>query len=411
MTDRGILCRIKIDTRQAVRRERIMSKKYWEQSFSMEELAMQVYEKMDEVSKERCKMKANIIIAGKTGVGKSTLINSIFGEELAKVGTGKPITQGIQKYEKEHIPIRIYDTQGLELEEAEKERVKNGIVELIDKNLIEGAKEDHIHIIWYCINCMGHRIEPAELEWVNEIVKESKREKMPIPIFIVLTHCLSIEEAEDLKKYLAKEIKGIRGIIPVLAKEYKLGGLTLPSFGLDILTKDTFKVLPEAAADSFVCSQKICIDLKIEKAKNCVKKYEKVAMGIGMTPVPVSDAALLIPEQMAMLAHITSIFGMKLNKSIIAMALGSLTGVTGATIAGKFIASSVLKLIPGAGTFAGGLISGVTASQLTKILGNAYISILADIAQSEKDVEKQMKEIFSDEKAMREYIEKAREEK
>ena len=36
--------------------------------------------------------KANILIVGKTGVGKSTLINNIFREEMAETGIGKPIT-------------------------------------------------------------------------------------------------------------------------------------------------------------------------------------------------------------------------------------------------------------------------------------------------------------------------------
>lgn len=36
--------------------------------------------------------KANIIITGKTGVGKSTLINAIFSEKMAETGVGEPNT-------------------------------------------------------------------------------------------------------------------------------------------------------------------------------------------------------------------------------------------------------------------------------------------------------------------------------
>ena len=38
----------------------------------------------------------NIVIIGKTGVGKSTLINTIFGQKLAETGIGKPVTQAIK---------------------------------------------------------------------------------------------------------------------------------------------------------------------------------------------------------------------------------------------------------------------------------------------------------------------------
>jgi predicted GTPase len=40
----------------------------------------------------------NILVIGKTGVGKSTLINAIFGEETAKTGAGFPVTQYFEKY-------------------------------------------------------------------------------------------------------------------------------------------------------------------------------------------------------------------------------------------------------------------------------------------------------------------------
>src|SRR5699024_11502963 len=35
--------------------------------------------------------RVNIVVIGKTGVGKSTLINNLFREKLAETGTGKPV--------------------------------------------------------------------------------------------------------------------------------------------------------------------------------------------------------------------------------------------------------------------------------------------------------------------------------
>ena len=40
----------------------------------------------------------NLAIFGKTGVGKSTLINAIFGEEVARTGIGEPVTRGSHLY-------------------------------------------------------------------------------------------------------------------------------------------------------------------------------------------------------------------------------------------------------------------------------------------------------------------------
>ena len=52
----------------------------------------------------------NVLIAGRTGVGKSTLINSVFNSELATTGQGKPVTQTTRLIQKEGVPLRIWDT-------------------------------------------------------------------------------------------------------------------------------------------------------------------------------------------------------------------------------------------------------------------------------------------------------------
>ena len=40
----------------------------------------------------------NLAVFGKTGVGKSTLVNAIFGEEVARTGIGEPVTKGSHLY-------------------------------------------------------------------------------------------------------------------------------------------------------------------------------------------------------------------------------------------------------------------------------------------------------------------------
>lgn len=49
----------------------------------------------------------NIIVAGKTGVGKSTLINSVFRDKLAETGMGKPVTDHIRKITKKGVPLAV----------------------------------------------------------------------------------------------------------------------------------------------------------------------------------------------------------------------------------------------------------------------------------------------------------------
>ena len=84
-----------------------------------------------------------------------------------------------------------------------------------------------------------------------------------------------------------------------------------------------------------------------------------------------------------MIASITAIFGLDINKSVITGFVSATLGAGGATIAGKTIASNLLKLVPGAGSILGGTISGGTAGVITTALGEAYILLLEAIYKGE----------------------------
>ena len=71
----------------------------------------------------------NIIVAGKTGVGKSTLINAVFRDKLAETGMGKPVTDHMRKISKKGIPLAIYDTKGFELGRDVQQQVKQEVME------------------------------------------------------------------------------------------------------------------------------------------------------------------------------------------------------------------------------------------------------------------------------------------
>ena len=64
-----------------------------------------------------------------------------------------------------------------------------------------------------------------------------------------------------------------------------------------------------------------------------------------------------------------------------------MVGSAGATILGRTIVSNIIKLIPGAGSIAGGLISGATAGIITTALGETYIKIMEMVYKGEMKAE------------------------
>ena len=58
-------------------------------------------------------MKGNVLVIGNSGVGKSTLINAVLGEDRAVTGYGtEGTTKELAIYENRELPFRVIDSVG-----------------------------------------------------------------------------------------------------------------------------------------------------------------------------------------------------------------------------------------------------------------------------------------------------------
>ncbi|MCK5871776.1 MAG: 50S ribosome-binding GTPase [Methylococcales bacterium] len=78
---------------------------------------------------KRNQKKPNILLIGGTGVGKSSLINTCFGEELAKVGVGQPVTKHIESFSCDSKPVVLFDTKGYEIGSKKEKKFLNEVIE------------------------------------------------------------------------------------------------------------------------------------------------------------------------------------------------------------------------------------------------------------------------------------------
>jgi GTP-binding protein len=328
----------------------------------------------------------NIIVAGKTGVGKSTLINSVFKEKLADTGMGKPVTTHMRKINKKGIPLSIYDTRGFELGKEVQAEVKQEVLDTINKGLATHDINKSIHCIWYCINTASNRIEPEEIEWLREL--SMNNQVTQVPIIVVLTQSFSKKKAQEMRQVLLNENLDIIQVIPVLAEDYEIEDLGVAkAYGLDVLIKVMSEVLPEELMDTLQNVQIACLEEKKRRAQAAVATAAVAAAGEGAVPIPFSDCALLIPTQVGMIASITVIFGFDINKSILTALLSSSIGAGGATLLGKAVVTNLIKFIPGAGSAIGGAISAGTAGVITAALGEAYIGVMELVFKGEMSID------------------------
>jgi uncharacterized protein (DUF697 family) len=291
-------------------------------------------------------------------------------------GVGRPVTEHLEKISKEGIPINLYDTRGLELDPAVQKAVRSEVDEELAQMAKYGAERDRIHLVWYCVNTGTNRLESFEEEWIRDLTTK-------LPVIVVLTQSLQQENMEQLKTYIGSRNLPIQGIVPVIASPYVIGGFSVPSFGLSELVDLTLRVIPENAERAFINAQKVDVLKKAEYAKKWAKGFIAETFMVGFTPIPFADAPILASSQIAMIAKITSIFGVSVNKAFITSVVSSAAGVSGAVYTGRTIVSNLLKLVPGAGTVVGGIISGGTAALITTALAYAYINVMVRVATAE----------------------------
>lgn len=252
-----------------------------------------------------CK-RPNILVAGYTGSGKTSLIRTILGSELVPaegIGNSRPCRIEFDCYENED--IRLWDSRGLELGDQEKD-FREKMREFIAERQNEPKVEDHIHLVWYLIQGNGARVTDCDLALLKEIFS-------PDNVIVLLSKkdITKAEQAEAIRKTLTDAGISKEHIVEISDTE---GG----AIGCRELVALSRRMLPDAYRDAFLAAQQIDrearalrIAEKSDTARAIVRGAVSEAGKVAEVPITLSENCLLLPIAIAMAAKLASLYGLR----------------------------------------------------------------------------------------------------
>ncbi len=314
--------------------------------------------------------RVNILVAGQTGVGKSTLINAVFGEDFAQTAAGRPVTQHAEWFETPSVPLRILDTKGLEAKDYAG-TLQDMRTEIENCRAQKDAR-DQLHMAWVCIAAPSSRVQDAEIDIVRVL------NKYDIPVIVVLT---KDDDDPEFAEIVAGILNDRRAVFASIVQVRALARRNRPAMGLSELVTATYMALPAAHRAAFAAAQKINRDLNRQAADEYVTAAATAAAAAAAIPIPFADVATMAPVQAGMLIGISAAFGLSLDQQQVMKLVAATLGCIAVSLAGRWAVGSVLKFIPGAGTVVGSVLNATVAGATTRTIGKAYIRFLYDFIE------------------------------
>lgn len=356
-----------------------------------------------------------IFLIGRTGVGKSSMINALCGAYVAGVSDTKSCTEGAQIYEckdGDRVLMEILDTRGI----AESESLDDKVT--AEEMLIEQINEFSPDVAIFMLNCTHRDDVNTDVEFLKKVSKEyAKVNKLQLPIVVVINKCDEmapsrfknpVEYPENKINKINEVVQYYKGIIVknglkidnIIAVSSLIDWQTpdgmeidvdsiknLPKYDIDNLQiafdgrygiEELLDILEEAILD-FEAQMGLRMASRLnEVVKRLAKHLNNIFSGISatvaLTPIPVSDIYILLIIQSMLVCLIASLSGRDISLDTGKEFIFSMGGIAGAGYVFRLIAQQASKFLNAIFVGSGSAVSSGIAYIGTSAIGKAAIA-------------------------------------
>ncbi len=307
--------------------------------------------------------RGNVLVLGNSGVGKSTLINAVLGDKVARTGYGTVgTTKHLEIFENNEINFRVIDSVGFEPGLIKRMQAINAVRDWSKTAAKAGDENSAINVIWFCVDGTSRKLFPQA---IDSLARASSVFKT-VPIITVITKSYSIPDRETNIKMVKDAFATRRGrklnvekIIPVVAEIYKLNDTAFaPEEGITELIDATYEVMPEGiqAAAYDISNYKLQLKQNMSRGITAASTAAGVAVGLA-TFIPYSDAVVLTGIEGAEIKAIASVYGIKKSTGSTAL-IQKIVEVGTVSMVARATCAAVLRLVPVAGQIANAAVAG-----------------------------------------------------
>lgn len=335
----------------------------------------------------------NVLVIGNSGVGKSTLINAVLGDdakEVAPTGIGiSGVTKDLKIYEDDSLPFRLIDTIGFEPSFLKRNSAINAVKKWSKDSAKEGNEDKKINVIWYCVEGTSPRLFP---EMIKNLSRATKMWES-VPVIVVITKSYSVPDRDTNIQMVNNAFatqkrysKNLKAVIPVVASTFQLNDTAFaPPEGISELIDMTNSLMPEGikAAEKDISAFKLKRKRVLAQSVVAASTAGGAVVGAVPIPAPIADAMILSSLEAAEINAISKIYEIADGEDSKRF-INTIIEVGTASAAAKG-AIGLIKAIPGI-TLAASALNAIIAASFVAAIGEGSIYAFEKVYLGEKTI-------------------------